>query len=150
LKHAQLRFLGPLHCWGLLGLLGVLALPLVGCGAEREEAQKVDAALDHMRDTRGDARLPLLTELEGMEIKGEVAKAARDTCVQSYRALADANTETAKATARIKAIKATGKHPTAADLEALTTGTKLLRKATNGALACRETVVALKQWLKSR
>ncbi len=116
---------------------GLLALSLLAC-ADQEEAKRVAAALDRMRDTHGAARLEQLAALEAMTIDGEVARAARDHCVPVYRAVAEANEQLDAAHAGLK----DGSVQDAA--ERVAGAGEKLKQAQAGIASCNEKIAALK------
>jgi len=72
----------------------VLTVLLLGCGKEREERDKVLAAIDRLqeapaRDHAG--RRPLAQELLGVAVETPAAVRARDACGNAYVKLAESN-----------------------------------------------------------
>lgn len=74
-------------------VLAVLALGLTptACksSAERQEARRVVAAIDRMRQSPPEHREPLIVALEKQTVDTEIARQARDRCAEAYRALHD-------------------------------------------------------------
>ena len=118
------------------GIAACLVLALTGCpSAERQEAERVAAALDHMRDSAGGERERMLTELEGMTVEGEQARTARDQCVAAYRAKADVDRALAAAETTEDAVEQ------GRQLEAASAA---LKRAEQGYEGCKQAVRALK------
>lgn len=118
--------------------LGALLALGIGACSHQEEAKRVAAALDRMRDTRGEMRLEQLDALETMTIEGDVARAARDTCVPVYRAVEEANRQLDAAQAGLKDGSLKG-----AAAELAGAGDKL-KRTQEGIVGCNERIAALK------
>jgi hypothetical protein len=128
--------------------LALVLFWLPACGHEREEAQKVAAMIDRMRDLPAAEREPLLGELEKMTIDGEMARAARDACAPVYRALMEANVALDETQARLDAKKKAGGAPSSEDIAKLGEGMKKVTVASRGSTGCAEAVAKLKQTIR--
>jgi hypothetical protein len=129
---------------GRAALCAACLLWSCGPSAEKQEAQRVVALVERVRQAELEGRAPELETLEKEHPKGELAKRARDACFEAFSALHESQL-------RLRELKQAGKPEgdiSAETIQRLIMAEQALKRAEDGMPGCDEAMRALNASLR--